>query len=219
MTLLLVTLCSLCLIPATLAGQGTQPDTVRFGIRVAVDRSIFVLDEPRQLRSPWLGPPRRSPDQAGQAWVEGVRARLRREQAVQANIRLLSQLYGRMAFAVADSADQAPGRQGLLGIDPRYADLSLDAQARFELRTDRLKNERCTTAEALRADSGCRAKFKPPRLDTEFSALAGGVIAERVHINVDWDSQREINATNTIQVFYQGLEDEIIRRIEVGTVS
>ena len=219
MTRLLVTLCSLCLIPAALAGQGTQPDTVGIGVRVAVDSSIFVLEEPRALRSPWLGTPRRSPDQAGQAWVEGVRARLLRDRVVRANAQLLVQLYGRMAFAVADSADLAAGRRGLLGIDPRYADLSLDAQARFELRTDRRKNERCTTSEALRADSGCRAKFKAPRLSTEFSALAGGVIAERVHINVDWDSQRELNASNTVQVFYQGLEDEIVRRVEVGTVS
>jgi len=217
-TRLLVILCSLCLIPATLVGQGAQPDTVYFGVRKVMDRSMFILAEPRELRSPWLGMSL-SPAQAGQAWAERVSARLQREQVVRANTQLLSQLYGRMAFAVADSADRAAGRRGVLGIDPRYADLSLDAQARFELRTDRLKNERCTTAEALRADSGCRAKFKAPRLDTEFSALAGGVIAERVHINVDWDSQRELNASNTIQVFYQGLEDEIIRRIEVGTVS
>ncbi|MEE8061938.1 MAG: cell surface protein SprA, partial [Gemmatimonadales bacterium] len=97
--------------------------------------------------------------------------------------------------------------------------MSIDIQTRFELRTDRLKNLKCTTAEALRPDSGCRAKFKAPRLDTEFSALAGGVLGQRVHINADWDTQRELSATNTIQVFYQGLDDEIIRRIEIGTVS
>lgn len=219
MTRLLVTLGGLCLIPAALVGQGTQPDTVAFGVRVVMDRSMFDLREPRALRSPWLARPQRSPERAGQAWVDGVGTRLRLERELRANVQLLSHLYGRRAFAVADSADQAAGRRGLLGIDTRYADLSLDAQARFELRTDRLKNERCTTAEALSPNSGCRAKFKPPRLDTEFSALAGGVIAQRVHINVDWDSQRELDATNTVQVFYLGLEDEIIRRIEVGTVS
>jgi hypothetical protein len=136
-----------------------------------------------------------------------------------ANVQLLSQLYGHRAFAAVDSTDTGEQRRGLLGLDPRYADLSLDAQARFEIRTDRLKNLTCTTAEALLPNSGCRAKFKAPRLDTEFTALAGGVLAQRVHINVDWDSQREVNSTNTIQVYYQGLEDEIIRRIEVGTVS
>ncbi len=219
MTRLLVTLCGLCLIPASLVGQGAPSDTVRFGVRLVMDRSIFLLDSPRALRSPWLGTPRQSPERAGQAWVERVNAQLQRDREGRANNQLLSQLYGRMAFATVDSAGQAAGRRGLLGIDTRYADLSLDAQARFQIRTDRLKNERCTTAEALDPNSGCVAKFKPPRLDTEFSALAGGVIAERVHINVDWDSQRELGATNTIQVFYQGLEDEIIRRIQVGTVS
>jgi hypothetical protein len=54
-TRLLVILCSLCLIPATLVGQGAQPDTVYFGVRKVMDRSMFMLEEPRELRSPWLG--------------------------------------------------------------------------------------------------------------------------------------------------------------------
>jgi hypothetical protein len=40
-----------------------------------------------------------------------------------------------------------------------------------------------------------------------------------VHINVDYDTERDFSANNNIQVYYQGLEDEIIRRIEIGTVT
>ena len=48
---------------------------------------------------------------------------------------------------------------------------------------------------------------------------SGGTIGQRVHINVDYDTERDFTANNNIQVYYQGLEDEIIRRIEVGTVT
>ncbi len=126
-------------------------------------------------------------------------------------------IYGRDPMTPID-VDQAEDG-GLLGIDESIADLDLEATARFEIRTDRLKNERCTAFEALDPNSGCRAKFKAPRLENEFNVLAGGVLGRRVNINVDWDTQRELDASNTIQVFYQGLDDEIVRRIEVGTVQ
>jgi len=44
-------------------------------------------------------------------------------------------------------------------------------------------------------------------------------IGQRVHLAVDYDTERDFSANNNIQVYYQGLEDEIIRRIEVGTVT
>ena len=36
---------------------------------------------------------------------------------------------------------------------------------------------------------------------------------------MDYDNDRDFNANNDIQVYYEGLEDEIVRRIEVGTVT
>ena len=51
------------------------------------------------------------------------------------------------------------------------------------------------------------------------NAPVGGLIGRRVHVNVDYDTERDFSANNDIQVYYQGLEDEIIRRIEVGTVT
>ena len=45
------------------------------------------------------------------------------------------------------------------------------------------------------------------------------LIGQRVHLNVDYDNERDFAANNDVQVYYEGLEDEIIRRIEVGTVT
>ncbi len=48
---------------------------------------------------------------------------------------------------------------------------------------------------------------------------SGGVVGQRVHLNVDYDSKREFEASNNIQVYYQGMEDEILRRVDVGNVT
>jgi hypothetical protein len=56
-------------------------------------------------------------------------------------------------------------------------------------------------------------------LRPKFDLRTGGVIANRVHLNVDYNSQREFDASNNISVFYQGKTDELLQRLEVGNVS
>ncbi len=129
-------------------------------------------------------------------------------------------LYGQAIRDQGPDSAQTPGqRRGVLGLSPKYADLALDGQVRLELRTDRLRNERCSPALLLDPNSGCRGGFKPPRLDNQLNLRSGGTIGRRVHVNVDYDTERDFSANNNIQVYYEGLEDEIIRRIEVGTVT
>ncbi|HEV2291600.1 MAG TPA: hypothetical protein VGR60_07155, partial [Gemmatimonadales bacterium] len=66
----------------------------------------------------------------------------------------------RNSAAVAALADTG----GFLGVDRRYADLTLDGQARVEVRTERDKNERCTSYQLLDPSSGCRGIFTPPSI-------------------------------------------------------
>ena len=73
-------------------------------------------------------------------------------------------------------ADTLRSERGLLGVSRRYVDLTIDGQARLEIRTERLKNERCTPIELLDPNSGCRGGFKTPRFDTELSIGSGGLI-------------------------------------------
>jgi hypothetical protein len=107
----------------------------------------------------------------------------------------------------------------VLGLPSRYADLTIDGTARIEIRTDRVRNERCTPAALLDPASGCRGGFNAPRIDNQFNVLAGGLIGRRLHVNVDYDSERDFGGNDNIQVYYQGLEDEIVQRVEVGTVT
>ncbi len=133
----------------------------------------------------------------------------------------LQSIYGRTAADDRRDALAAlqPQRQGFLGLSPKYADLTIDGSATLELRTDRTRNERCTAAALVDLSSGCRGGFTAPRLDNQFNILSGGVIGQRLHINIDYSSERDFTGRNDIQVYYQGLEDEIVRRVEVGTVT
>ncbi|HKH83930.1 MAG TPA: cell surface protein SprA [Gemmatimonadales bacterium] len=128
-------------------------------------------------------------------------------------------LYGQPIRPEQPEVTDSTGRNGVLGLSPKYVDLALDGQVRLELRTDRLRNERCSPALLLDPNSGCRGGFKAPRLDNEVNLRSGGTIGSRIHVNVDYDTERDFSTNNNVQVYYQGLEDEIVRRIEVGTVT
>lgn len=97
--------------------------------------------------------------------------------------------------------------------------LGIAFRARFELKLDQLRNERCSSADLGRPLAGCQGGFPTPFLDQQFDLRAGGVLAERIHVNVDYASQREFSASNVIRVWYEGAAGDLLRRVEVGNVS
>ena len=111
---------------------------------------------------------------------------------------------------------EAAGRGGLLG---PYADLGMQLNLRFELKADQFRNLRCSSSERLLAISGCTAGFPSISPNPQYAIRTAGVVGQRLHINVDFDSQREFDANNNLQVWYEGLEDEILRRVEAGNVT
>ena len=107
-------------------------------------------------------------------------------------------------------------RSGLLG---PYADLGLELRLRFELKADQFRNLRCSSEDRLLAISGCKAGFPTISPNPQYAVRTNGVVGQRLHINVDFDSQREFDANNNLQVWYEGLEDEMLRRVEIGNVT
>jgi hypothetical protein len=199
----------LLLAPSALLAQGA--DTLP-RIPVGFAREMPRLTEPPALRSPWLGwrpAVMASYDSAVSAALDS--SRLTRARAIRQ-----SAIYG-----VADqpAVDTAPVRRPVLGGLEKYADLSLDGQARLDVRTERVNNERCTAADANIPDAGCGGGIRAPRLENQLSVRSGGTIGRRVHVNVDYDANRDFSANNNIQVYYEGLTDEVVQRIEVGTVT
>ncbi len=165
-----------------------------------------------------MGAPRNTPARSGQAWDSTLAVALdstRRERAL--GLRSAS-IYGAPPPSGPVGVEAPALRRGIFGLSPESVDLSIEGQARLELRTERLRNERCSPLVLLDPNSGCRGSFTPPRLDAQINIRSGGLIGRRVHVNVDYDDERDFSANNNVQVYYEGLEDEIVRRIDVGTV-
>ena len=101
----------------------------------------------------------------------------------------------------------------------KYADLAMDGQARLEIRTDRVREG----AMQPRALGGSELRlprvFRAPSLDNQVNIRSTGILGRRVHVNVDFDTERDYSSNNDVQIYYEGLEDEIVRRVDVGTVN
>ncbi len=217
-----VALICLVTLPRVLAGQAdsARADTGAVGLRATFSVPPFELREPRLLRATWLGAHRTPPALRAAAWDSTVSAVLDSARSERAAALRFMALYGTQVREEGPDEQGMPRPdRGVLGLSKKYADLALDGQVSLEVRTDRLRNERCSPALLLDPNSGCRSSFKAPRLDNQFTVRSSGIIGQRVHLNIDYDNKRDFGANNNVQVYYEGLEDEIIRKIEVGTVN
>ena len=97
-----------------------------------------------------------------------------------------------------------------------FADLALRVRSRMELGGDWSRFEPCD----LQFKASCNATLIP-RLSPEFlfGVQLDGTIADRIRVDVDFDQAREFDAANRINIFYEGAEDDILRRLEVGDVT
>ena len=90
---------------------------------------------------------------------------------------------------------------------------------RLELKADQFRNLRCTSQEVQLTLSGCNSGFPTITPNPQYAIRSAGVVGERLHVDVDFDSQREFDANNNLHVWYEGLEDEVLRRVEAGNVT
>ncbi len=95
----------------------------------------------------------------------------------------------------------------------------MNLNLRFELKADQFRNLRCTSQEQQATFSGCSAGFPTITPNPQYAIRTGGIVGQRLHVDVDFDSQREFDANNNLHVWYEGLEDEILRRVEAGNVT
>jgi hypothetical protein len=207
-----------------------QPGAVPPRVPLRLGPDTLVLRTWAALRpGGWLGPAT-SPVLVTARWEAETRALIARTRVDRARTHLLTALglraaapadTGRRRVAIPRPTDVAPQPEAprvFAGIG-RYADIGIDLRTRLEMKFDRLRNARCTAADVSNPASGCQGGFPTPSLDEQFRVLAGGVLSNRFFVNVDFDSEREFSVNNNINVWYQGLEDEILRRVEVGNVT
>src|SRR6266536_572885 len=100
-----------------------------------------------------------------------------------------------------------------------YAELGMQLNLRLELKADQFRNLRCTSQEVQLTLSGCNSGFPTITPNPQYAIRSAGVVGERLHVDVDFDSQREFDANNNLHVWYEGLEDEVLRRVEAGNVT
>jgi len=122
-----------------------------------------------------------------------------------------------MPRPAADSdSTRRPGTVVVPGLD-----IPVDFNLRIEGKTERDRNLRCNSLEAVQisALSGCNAGFLPWNLDFKGTLKTAGIIGDRVHVNVDYDMQREFDASNTVSLYYEGDSSARFRRVDVGNIA
>lgn len=179
------------------------------GLQLPPPRDSLVLPLPPELQPLGrLGNPATAPDR--------LTAALGRDLARQRTA-LWRDVVTRRARAAA-ALVRAPERPGATDFFGQYADLGLQLQSRVETRFERDRNERCQATDLLSPIDNCQGAFQP-QFNFQFAMKTGGVVANRLHLNVDYDTQREFDASNNISVYYEGKPNDIIKRVEAGNVS
>jgi len=192
------------------------------GIRLRLGRDTLPLILPSVL----LRGERESFRRA-QAQIEAARAT-----AFQQNMRaILESVWGQVATSNFATSAQSPTYPGELPPKPKptvtpkpvpilgeYADLGLQLDGRLEFRGEKNQSALCASALVFDPVANCRSSFEP-LVDFQFAAKSGGIVAERVHVNLDYDTQREFDASNNISIYYEGKGSEFVQRLEVGNVT
>jgi hypothetical protein len=127
----------------------------------------------------------------------------------------------RRPVAARDSArarsDSAAGN--LAGsLPPGFENLDLRLNSRLEAKGEQVKNDRCGSIQLFASGFRCQGAFQPA-FDFQFNLQTKGTVADRIHVDVDYDTQREFDASNKISIRYEGKANELLQKIEVGNVS
>ncbi len=198
------------------------PPTGTPGIRLRLGRDTLPLVLPSVVSRG-----ERESFRQAQAQIEAARAT-----AFQQNMRtILEAVWGQVATNNFATSAQPPSYPGGLPLKPKptvvpkpvpilgdYADLGLQLDGRLEFRGEKNQSALCSSRLFFDPVADCQSSFRP-LVDFQFAAKSGGIVADRVHVNLDYDTQREFDASNNISIYYEGKGSEFIQRLEVGNVT
>lgn len=71
----------------------------------------------------------------------------------------------------------------------------------------------------IQTEGGNPSLFPDLKMEQQLQVQLNGTIGEKIHVDVDHDSEREMQPENRIRLAYEGWEDEVVQSIEVGDVS
>lgn len=213
----------LALLPIALAAQEPAPtlpavaaDTVRqpLTFRVPPAAVIDTLVRASILRAPWVVPGSLTPWSMRATFDSTLAGRLSVRSRQTATERLLAVLDTR------DSTGRLASDRGLFGLRRQVADITFNGDLRLEVATSRQRNLACTPLLLQDPLSGCRGGFTAPKIDNILNFEARGAIGQRFFLDFNINTQADYGSNqNVIRAWYQGLPDEVVKRIEVGTTT
>lgn len=119
---------------------------------------------------------------------------------------------------VADSTSRLDSLAARLrSVVPGGSDLSIALSTRLETKGERTQNDRCAANQLYSVGFSCRSAFTPA-FDAQFGLKTSGGFADRVLVDVDYDTQREFDGSNQISIAYRGTPTSRLQRVEVGNV-
>ena len=95
--------------------------------------------------------------------------------------------------------------------------LDPDEVSRLETTAERTQKHRCSASQLFSVGFTCRSAFTPA-FDAQFGLRTNGGIADRVKLDVDYDTQREFDGSNQISIAYRGTPTSRLQKLEVGNV-
>ena len=120
---------------------------------------------------------------------------------------------GRTVQAVPDTI---PGQELPLLLQSEFAQIGVRLRGRGEFGGDWNRFEPCEDRLQESCNPGLFPQLRP---DIQFGIQVMGTVADRIHVDVDYDEAREFSATNNVNIFYQGEEGAWVQRVEVGDVT
>lgn len=117
-----------------------------------------------------------------------------------------------------DSIRASPDTGRITSMFGQKSDLGFQFDGRFESRLQESRNDRCNSSQFFNAAAQCSASFEPA-FNMQFGVKTGGTFADRLHVNVDYNSTREFDASNNVSLYYEGKKGDWLQRIDVGNVS
>lgn len=116
--------------------------------------------------------------------------------------------------AIVSDANSTPLSE-LLSAAP---ELSVRLNSQLESRVQRSRNDRCSVLQYRAGGSNCAASWTPD-FNFQFDVVSNGMVGDRVHVDLDYNSRNEYGSSNEISVRYQGKPGQFLERVEVGNIS
>ncbi|HUF49597.1 MAG TPA: hypothetical protein VMN60_02110 [Longimicrobiales bacterium] len=167
----------------------------------------------------WSAATQRELDAAPRALLHQLRFTPEYERGARAQARAAGDTTGSAGDSIVFLPPLPPARPrpadaaGVLG---EHADIGLRVQGVGNLGGNWTQHKPCDPAAQFSCNPGLFPQLKP---DVQFGVRVAGTVSDRVHVDVDYDQTREFDAANNINVYYQGLADEVLQRLDVGDVS